>query len=137
MRRRYLVFVVVATTLITALLAGCGSSSPGISEDASTQLDLQTQAVRNAAAALDRDGAEAALADLRRSVDELRARDKISADRKAKVLDAAAAVEAQLQSIPTTTTTTTTTTTVPPTTRNDDNGRKDGKRNGGGRGGGD
>jgi predicted component of type VI protein secretion system len=133
MTRRPLVVVMLAGALTAALLAGCGSSSPSISQDASTQLDLQAQAVRNAAAALDRDGAETALADLRRSVEELRARNKISADRKSKVLGAAAAVEAQLQSIPTTTTTTTPPTTrVPPSTRNNDNGRKDKGKNGGG-----
>jgi predicted component of type VI protein secretion system len=133
MTRRPLVVVMLAGALTAALLAGCGSSSPSISQDASTQLDLQAQAVRNAAAALDRDGAETALADLRRSVEELRARNKISADRKSKVLGAAAAVEAQLQSIPTTTTTTTPPTTrVPPSTRNDNNGRKDKGKNGGG-----
>jgi hypothetical protein len=133
MRRGHLAVVVLAGALTAALLAGCGSSSPGISEDASRQLDLQVAAVRNAAAALDRGGAEVALANVRKGLTDLRARDKISADRAAKVRDAAAAVEAQLQSIPTTTTSTTTTTTLPPTTREQNNDRKDKRgRNGGG-----
>jgi hypothetical protein len=138
MRRGHLIAVMLASALTAALLGGCGSSSPAISEDASRQLDLQVVAVQNAAAALDRARAEGALADMRKSVTDLRARNKISADRAAKVRDAAAAVEARLQSIPTTTsttTTTTTTTTPPPPTKND--GNKDRKKNGGGGGGGD
>jgi hypothetical protein len=132
MRRVPIASMIVATGLAALALAGCGSSAPGISEDASRQLELQVAAVRNAAAALDREGAEQALADLRRSVEDLRARDEISAGRRSEVLDAAAAVEAQLVSIPTTTTTTTTTTTVPPTTRDDNDNKRD--RDRGGRG---
>jgi hypothetical protein len=60
-------------------------------------------------------------------VAELRSRDKISADRAAKVLDAAAAVEAKLGSMPTTTTTTTTT---PPTTRDENKDRRKGGNGG-------
>jgi hypothetical protein len=141
MRRGHLIAVMLASALTAALLAGCGSSSPAISDDASRQLDLQVVAVQNAAAALDRARAEGALADVRKAVTDLRARNKISADRAAKARDAAAAVEARLQSIPTTTstttTTTTTTTTPPPPTQNDGNGNKDRKKNGGGGGGGD
>jgi hypothetical protein len=117
-----LVTAVLGGTLTLGLVAGCGSSSPDISPDASRQLNLQVQAVRNAAAALDRDGAAAALAEVRKSVTDLRAHGKISADRAAKARDAAAAVEVQLLSIPTTTTTTTT---LPPSTRGDNNDRKD------------
>jgi hypothetical protein len=131
-RRASIATVVVATGLAVLALAACGSAAPGITEDASRQLELQVAAVRNAAAALDREGAEQALADLRRSVEDLRARDEISAGRRSEVLDAAAAVEAQLVSIPTTTTTTTTTTTVPPTTRDDNDNKRN--RDRGGRG---
>jgi hypothetical protein len=70
------------------------------------------------------------VAQVRKSVTELRSRDKISADRAAKVLDAAAAVEAKLGSLPTTTTTTTTTT--PPTTRDENKDRRKGGNGGGG-----
>jgi hypothetical protein len=135
MRRASIATVVVATGLAVLVLAGCGSSAPGITEDASRQLELQVAAVRNAAAAVDREGAEQALADLRRSVEDLRARDEISAGRRSEVLNAAAAVEAQLLSIPTTTTTTTTTTTVPPTTRDRDDDKRDrgGRQSNGGR----
>jgi hypothetical protein len=108
-------------------LAGCGSSPPSITADASRQLDLQVQAVRMAVAAGNRAAAEGALAQVRKSVAELRSRDKISADRAAKVLDAAAAVEAKLGSMPTTTTTTTTT---PPTTRDENKDRRKGGNGG-------
>ena len=140
MRRTTLASSIVTIGLAAVALAGCGSSAPGITEDASRQLELQVAAVRNAAAAVDREGAERALADLRRSVEDLRARDEISDGRRSEVLDAAAAVEARLLSIPTTTTTTTTTT-VPPPTRDEDNddrrGRNDKGGDGGGGGGGD
>jgi hypothetical protein len=128
----------MAALTLAALLgaaggAACGSSSPGITEDASKQLELQVAAVRNAAAARDRPGAERALADLRRSVEDLR--HEISAERRSKVLDAAATVEARLQSIPTTTTTTTTTP-PRPSPKGDKGGEKE--RNGGkGKNGGD
>jgi hypothetical protein len=113
--------VLVATAVVAAALAalaltGCGSSSPGISESASTQLELRVQAVRDAAVARDRALAEQKLADLVQSVNDLRSRDKISAGRAEKVLDATNSVRAQLLTIPTTTTTTTTTT-PPRTTR--------------------
>jgi hypothetical protein len=138
MRRTPLLITMLAAALTAAALTGCGSSSPGISEGASTQLELQVTAVRNAAVARDRAGAEAALADLRRSVETLRSRDEISSDRATEILDAAATVEARLQSIPTTTTTTTT---LPPPTReegDDNRGRGRGGENGGqGRNGGD
>jgi hypothetical protein len=137
--RTTLVATMLVAALTTAALAGCGSSSPGISEDASTQLELRVTALRNAAAARDRAGAEAALADLRRSVETLRSRDEISSDRATEILDAAATVEARLQSIPTTTTTTTTTT-LPPTTRDEDDnpGRgRGGEKGGQGKNGGD
>jgi HAMP domain-containing protein len=136
-RRAALASSVLAIGLGAVALAGCGSSAPGITEDASRQLELQVAAVRNAAASVDREGAERALADLRRSVEDLRARDEISAGRRSEVLDAAAAVEAQLLSIPTTTTTTTTTTTLPPPTRDEDDEDNDNRRdrNRGGNGG--
>jgi hypothetical protein len=133
MRRKQLVTSMVAAALAALVLVGCGSSSPGISEDASQQLELRVEAVRNAAAARDRNGAEAALADLRRSVDALRSRDEVSNDRATEILDAAATVEARLQSIPTTTTTTTTT--LPPPTRGQDEDDNRGRGRGEDRGG--
>src|SRR3989442_14594198 len=131
MRRVPLAAAMLATGLATVALTGCGSSSPGITEAASTTLELRVQAVRNAAEARDRDLAESRLAELRRSVDEFRAGDKISKDRVDKVLAAAASVEAQLKAIPTTTTTT-----LPPATRapNEDRPKRD-NRNRGGKGG--
>jgi HAMP domain-containing protein len=142
MRRTALASSTLAIGLAAVALAGCGSSAPGITEDASRQLELQVAAVRNAAASVDREGAERALADLRRSVEDLRARDEISDGRRSEVLDAAAAVEAQLLSIPTTTTTTTTTTPPPPTRDEDNDNLRDrngrgGNGGGGGGGGGD
>jgi predicted component of type VI protein secretion system len=134
MRRVLLATAMVAAGLASVALAGCGSPSPGITEAASTQLELRVQSVRNAAEARDRALAEARLAELRRSVADFRARDEISKDRADKVLAAAVSVETRLQAIPTTTTTTTTT---PPTTRDQDEDRpgkdKGGKgKNGGG-----
>jgi predicted component of type VI protein secretion system len=137
-RRAPLVVTVLLAAYATVALAGCGSSSPSISEDASQQLELRVAAVRNAASARDRAGAEAALADLRRSVETLRSRDEVSSDRATEILDAAATVEARLQSIPTTTTTTTT---LPPPTRgqdeDDNRGRGRGREKGGENGGDD
>ena len=122
----------ILATLLGAGGASCGSSSPGITADASRRLELQVAAVRNAAAARDRAGAERALAALRRSVEDLR--HEISTERRSKVLDAAATVEARLQSIPTTTTTTTTP--PPPRPKDDKGGEKEKKggkaKNGGG-----
>ena len=132
MRQKPLVTAMLAAALAAVVLVGCGSSSPGISEDASQQLELRVEAVRNAAAARDRTGAEAALADLRRSVDALRSRDEVSKGRATEILDAAATVEARLQSIPTTTTTTTT---LPPPTRGQDEDDNRGRGRGEDRGG--
>src|SRR5690348_12783852 len=136
MRRMPLAAAVLATGLAMVAVAGCGSSSPGITEAASTQLELRVQAVRNAAEARDRDLAESRRAEVRRSVAELRGRGAISKDRVDNVLAAAASVEAQLQAIPTTTTTPTT---LPPATRapNEDRPKRDNGdkgRNGGGGG---
>jgi predicted component of type VI protein secretion system len=124
--------VMLATMLTAVAVAGCGSSSPGITEDASNQLQLQVQAVRNAATTRDPSLAQARLAELRRTVTQLRDRHKISGDRATKVLDAAAQVETQLQTIPTTTTTTTTTVTAPPPARDKGDHGKDKKGKGGG-----
>jgi hypothetical protein len=122
---------VIAAALVALALTGCGSSSPGIGESASTQLELRVQAVRDAALARNRALAEEKLADLVQSVNVLRRSDKISANRAEKVLDAANTVRAQLLTIPTTTTTTTT---LPPTTReqNEDRRKKDNGNKGGG-----
>jgi hypothetical protein len=141
MRRSPFAVAVLATGLAAVTLAGCGSSSPAITEDASGELELRVQAVRDAAGTLDRALADEKLAELVRSVNDLRRRDEISADRADKVLDAANIVRAQLLTIPTTTTTTTTTTTLPPTTfepDEDNRQRENGNRgrNGGGDGGG-
>lgn len=137
MRRSPFVAAVLATGLAAVALAGCGSSSPSITEDASRQLEFRVQAVRDAAGARDRALADEKLAELIRSVNDFRRRDEISADRADKVLDAANTVRAQLLTIPTTTTTTTT---LPPTTRDEDRPRREngnrGRDGGGGGGGG-
>jgi hypothetical protein len=118
-----------ATVLIAVALAGCGSSSPGISRDASNRLQLQVQAVRDAATARDRSLAEARLAELRRSVTDLRDRGRVSGNRATRVLDAAAEVETQVQTIPTTTTTTAP---LPPATHGKGENGKDNSGKGGG-----
>jgi hypothetical protein len=132
MTRMARITAMLATVLTAVVLAGCGSSSPGISEDASNRLQLQVEAVRNAATAHDRALAEGGLAELRRSVTDLRHRKEISRERATKIFDAAADVETQLQTIPTTTTTTPPTVPSPPPKGGKDDDGKDNKGKGGG-----
>lgn len=109
--------LVVAVGLTGGLLAaGCGSSSPGLSAQASQQLRAQVQAVGAAARAGDPAQAAADLDRLRAEVGQLEAAHQLSASRSAAILTAAAEVQGQLAAIPTTTSstsTTTTTTTLP------------------------
>jgi hypothetical protein len=85
------------TTLVLLGLAsvGCGGDD-GLSPAATAQLQPQVAAIRTAAAAGDRAGAMAAMAQLRQLVAELRATDEITAEQASRVGDAAGAVEAQL-----------------------------------------
>jgi hypothetical protein len=78
---------------------GCGDPD-GLPDQAAAQLRPQVEAIRTAAAAGDRAGAEAALAALRQAVAGLQASQAISVDQASDVLAAAGGVEAQLGLLP-------------------------------------
>lgn len=85
-------------SLLLVVLMACGQEAGGIGESAAAALEPQVQQVRAAATNGDRAGAAAKLADLRQTVADLRQRAELSEEGAAKVLAAAAAVEAQLGS---------------------------------------
>lgn len=96
--------------LLLLLLVACGQEGAGIGESAAAALEPRVQQVRSAATSGDRAGAARELTELRRTVADLRRRGELSEDGAAKVLAAAAEVEARLGAA-------TPTTEVPPTTR--------------------
>ena len=100
--------------LLLLLLVACGQEGAGIGEGAAAALEPRVQQVRAAATTGDRAGAARELAELRRTVADLRQRGELTEDGAAKVLAAAAEVEARLG---TTTPTTVAAREVPPTTR--------------------
>lgn len=124
----------LVTVLIVALalLAACDGGSPSISDDGAARLRSEVAAVRTAVGARDADAAARALDILRASVSHMRRSGDLSADRAATILDAAAAVDAELVSITTTTTTTTTTVPVhaPPGKGDEEHGKGQDKSNG-------
>jgi hypothetical protein len=83
--------------LLLLLLVACGQEDAGIGQSASAALDPQVQQVRAAATSGDRAGAARELAELRQTVADLRQRGELSESAAAKVLAAAAEVEAQLE----------------------------------------
>ena len=83
--------------LLLLVLVGCGQEDAGIGQTASAALNPQVQEVRSAAASGDRVGAARELAELRQTVADLRQRGELSESAAAKVLAAAAEVEAQLE----------------------------------------
>ena len=85
--------------LLLLLLVGCGQEGAGIGQSASAVLDPQVQQVRAAASNGDPAGAARELAELRQTVAGLRQRGELSESAAAKVLAAAAEVEAQLAGI--------------------------------------
>lgn len=93
MRRLGLVLVALLA------LAGCGGSAAGIGQTAAGQLVPQVEQVRAAAVSGDRAAAAAKLAEVRASVADLRQRNQLSEAAAAKVLAAAAEVEAQLGAV--------------------------------------
>ncbi|CAA9238842.1 MAG: hypothetical protein AVDCRST_MAG10-1464 [uncultured Acidimicrobiales bacterium] len=101
--------------LLLLLLVACGQEGAGIGEAAAAALEPRVQQVRAAATTGDRAGAARELAELRRTVADLRQRGELTEDGAARVLAAAAEVEARLGT--TTTPTTVAATGVPPTTR--------------------
>ena len=82
--------------LVLVVLMACGQQADGIGQSAAAALQPQVQQVRVAATNGDRAGAAARLAELRQTVADLRQRGQLSEEGAAKVLAAAAAVEAQL-----------------------------------------
>ncbi len=115
---------------VAALLVGllvvtsCGGGSD-MSDGASQRLDAIVERVRDASEHWSPSDATAALADLRREVSDLHRAGKVSDERAAQLLSAAAAVESHLDLVPTTTTTTTTTTAPPAPAPKNDNGNGD------------
>ena len=85
-------------TLLLVVLMACGQEAGGIGQNAAAELQPQVQQVRAAATNGDRAGAAAKLAELRQTVADLHRRGEMSEEGTAKVLAAAAAVEAQLGS---------------------------------------
>lgn len=90
---------------VAVVLGGCASGESPVSAAAGARLGAQVDAIRQAAAAGDRAGAELRLAELRQAVTELRAAGELTGATAMRVLDRAAAVETGLASLPTTTTT--------------------------------
>jgi hypothetical protein len=86
-----------ALLLLLLILVGCGQEGAGIGQRASAALDPQVQQVRAAATRGDRAGAERELAELRQTVADLRAQEELSESAAARVLTAAAEVEARLE----------------------------------------
>ena len=83
--------------LVLVVLVGCGQQGAGIGESASAALDPHVQQVRAAATSGDRAGAARELAELRQTVADLRQRGELSESGAARVLAAAAEVEARLE----------------------------------------
>lgn len=114
---------------VAVVLGGCGSGESPVSAAAGARLGAQVDAIRTAAAAGDRAGAELRLAELRQAVSELRAARELTGAAASRVLDRAAAVETGLASLSTTTTTTTTTRLpAPPEHGADDEPKGDGEK---------
>lgn len=116
--RRVLAVLAVAATSVMA----CGGDAPPVSEAAAIELAERVEQVRAGATAGDADAARAGLADVRATVDRLRARGELTEQAATLILAASADVEDGLALITTTTAPTTTTTAPPPppTTARDD-----------------
>lgn len=82
--------------LLLLALVACGQEAAGIGRSASAVLDPQVQQVRALATSGDRAGAQRVLAELRQSVADLAQRGELSDAGAARVLAAAAEVEALL-----------------------------------------
>lgn len=82
--------------LVMLLLVACGQQGEGIGQSAFAALDPQVQQVRAAATSGDRAGAARELAELRRTVADLRQSGELTEAGAARVLAAAAEVEARL-----------------------------------------
>lgn len=127
----------VAATSVVA----CGGDAPPVSDAAAIELAERVEQVRTDATAGDADAARAGLADVRATVDRLRARGELTEQAATRILAASADVEDGLALITTTTspptTTAPTTPPPPPTTvgRDDEDDQEKEDERGGGRGG--
>ncbi|MGH9037496.1 MAG: hypothetical protein ACRD0O_17200 [Acidimicrobiia bacterium] len=108
---------------------GCGDPDGKLPDQAAGALAPRVEAIRAAATAGDRAGAQAGVDQLRAQLSELRGSGMLSEDDATRVLDAVDTVEARLALLPAPTTTTTTAS--PPVVENDGDG--DGKGRGKGR----
>ena len=91
----------VATMAVAS--TGCGDDGPRVSEPASAWLTAQVEQIHTSAAANDRAGAEAGLAQLRLQVDQFLASNELTTAAAGRILAAADDVQAELAAIPTTT----------------------------------
>ncbi len=107
---------------------GCGDPARKLPDQAAGALTPRVEAIRAAAAAGDRTGAQAGVDALRAEVSELRSNGVLGEDDAVRVLDAVETVEDRLALLPAPTTTTTATT-APPSDDNEDRDRGKGKRN--------
>jgi hypothetical protein len=105
---------------------GCGDPDGKLPDQAASALAPRVEAIRAAAAAGDRAGAQAGVDQVRAQLSELRGNGVLAEDDAARVLDAVDAVEARLALLPAPTTTTTAP--PPPVVQND--GDDSGKRKG-------
>ena len=112
--------VALAAVVLALAAAGCGDDPPRLTESAAQELAGEVAAIRSAAAADDRAGAEAAVAGFLERLDALVDQGQVSDEAAAEIAAEAEAVLTELDAI-TTTTTTTTTTEAP----KDDEGDKD------------
>lgn len=121
----------VALVAVASLFAGCGDADPSLPDQASSALAPQVAAIRAAAAAGDRVGAQAGVDQLRAELSRLRGDGVLGQDDAGRVLDAVGEVEARLTLLPAPTTTTTTTSVAPappPGPPDDDRGPGKGKK---------
>jgi hypothetical protein len=90
----------VGALAVVAVVAGCSTSAPPLSVQASQTLEAQVQGIRAAAVAHDRPLADSHLAQLRADVTQLQRQGQLSSARATAILAAATSVQAQLTAIP-------------------------------------
>jgi predicted small lipoprotein YifL len=98
---RFRSLAVVAALALAS--TGCGDDGPRVSEPASAWLAAQVEQIHTSAAANDRAGAEAGLAQLRLQVDQFLASNDLTIAAAGRILAAADDVQAELAAIPTAT----------------------------------